>query len=110
MRQLSEPANRRHEVWVAEGLRWLHHPLRGASSAPLVAPALAMVLTVNRSGNLFFDTAWLGAVLGGHSSPAIAQVVQQFVAQLPPGYPPRLRALVLQRSDLLARAARFKPS
>ena len=106
--QLADQANRRHEVWVAEGLRWLNHPLRAASSAPLVAPALAMVLTVNRTGNLFFDTAWLAAVLNGHSSPAVAEAVQQFLDEMPPGYPPRLRALVLQRADLLMRAARWQ--
>ena len=108
--QLADQANRRHEVWVAEGLRRLNHPLRAASSAPLVAPALAMVLTVNRTGNLFFDTAWLAAVLNGHSSPAVAEAVQQFLAEMPPDYPPRLRALVLQRADLLMRAARLRPS
>src|SRR5205823_5728524 len=29
---LADPANRRHEPWVLEGLRYLHHPLRAGAS------------------------------------------------------------------------------
>ena len=73
---LASVEGRRHETWVAEGLGYLHHPLRADASAPLVPKALEMLAEVNRTGDLFFDSAWLGATLSGHSSPAVAVRVQ----------------------------------
>lgn len=105
---LQDPALRRREVWVSEGLRVLHHPLRAEASAGHVRPALDMLLEVHRTGDLFFDMAWVGSVLSGHGTPAVAATVQQFIDGLPPDYPPQLRALVLQRADLLMRAARWR--
>ena len=65
-----------------------------------------MLLDVHRTGALFFDAAWVEETLRGHSSPQVAAVVAHFIDSLPPDYPPRLRAKVLQSSDLLMRAAR----
>jgi aminopeptidase N len=104
-RRLTDPTNRRPENWVVEGMRHLHDPLRADASAPLVAPALDMLLDVQRHGAPFFDAGWLG-LLDGHSSPEVAAVVRRYVASMPPDYPPRLRRLVLQTSDLLERASR----
>jgi len=103
---LADPANRRREVWVLDGLRLLNHPLRAQSSAPWVPKALDMLLEVHRTGALFFDAAWVDETLGGYSSPQVAAMVEHFVDRLPPDYPPRLRAKVLQSADLLMRAAR----
>lgn len=105
-RALHDPAQRRREVWVVEGLSLLHHPLRAEASAALVPEALELLRDVQRTGALFFDERWVGAVLGGHSSPQVAAAVTRFVDTLPADYPPRLRAKVLQASDLLLRAAR----
>jgi aminopeptidase N len=103
--RLAEPANRRPEDWVGDGMGYLHHPLRADASAPLVAPALEMLLDVQRHGAPFFDARWL-QILEGHSSPQVAAVVRRYVASMPPDYPPRLRQQVLQASDLLERASR----
>ena len=48
------------------------------------------------------------ATLSGYSTPQVAAMVTKFVDTLPADYPPRLRAKVLQSSDLLMRAARVK--
>lgn len=106
-RALSETANRRRETWVLEGLRLLNHPLRADSSAVLVPEALHLLLEVHRTGALFFDANWVHVVLDGHSSRQVAAAVTRFIDTLPADYPPRLRAKVLQSSDLLMRAARF---
>jgi aminopeptidase N len=106
-RQLADPALRKPESWVIEGLAELHHPLRAEASTLLVMPALEMLLDVRRHGGTFFDTQWVGSVLRGHSSPAVAEVVRQYLAKLPPDYPPKLREHVLQASDLLLRAAQL---
>ena len=105
---LAPVAARQHEVWVGEGLSLLHHPLRAAASAGLVKKALDMLPDVNGTGNLFFDSAWLAGTLNGHASAAVAATVQERLDSLPADYPPKLRELLLQRSDLLFRAARHQ--
>jgi len=107
-RALQGPANRRREIWVLQGLRLLHHPLRAETSAALVPKALDMLLEVHKTGALFFDAGWVNVVLSGHSSPEVAAAVTNFVDTLPADYPPKLRALVLQNSDLSMRAARTR--
>jgi aminopeptidase N len=104
-RALSETANRRRETWVLEGLGLLNHPLRADASAALVTPALDLLLDVHLTGALFFDASWVRVVLGGHSSPQVAAAVKRFIETLPGDYPPKLRAKVLQASDMLMRAS-----
>lgn len=106
-RALADPANRRREVWIVQGLGLLNHPLRGDPSARWVPEALSLLLEVHRTGALFFDANWLDATLGWHSSPEAVAAVTRFVDTLPADYPPKLRAKVLQSSDLLMRAARL---
>ena len=62
---------------------------------------------MRRTGDIFFPAGWLGATLGGHNSAAAAEIVRGFLDGLDPGYPPRLRAKILQSADLLFRAARI---
>jgi aminopeptidase N len=103
---LEDPAGRRHETWVLQGLRLLNHPLRADLAAPLVPQALSMLLDVHRTGALFFDASWVRDTLRGHASPGVATMVTRFIDELPADYPPNMRALVLQSSDILMRAAR----
>jgi aminopeptidase N len=107
-RNLADPAKRRPETWVAEGMGLLHHPLRASVSAPLVPPALEMLLDLRRTGAPFFDAIWLSGLLDGHGSPEVAASVRRYLAATPADYPPRLRRLVLQSSDILERAARTR--
>ncbi|HSB99857.1 MAG TPA: M1 family aminopeptidase [Burkholderiaceae bacterium] len=108
-RRLADPANRRPEPWVIEGMGYLHHALRAGASEPLIEPALQMLLDVRQHGGAFFDWGWLDALLDGYGSRSAALTVRRFVAGLPPGYPPSLRRQILQSSDLLMRAARWSP-
>ena len=102
---LGDAANREREPWVLAGLGYLHHPLREEDSRPFIGPALEMLVEVQRTGDIFFPAGWLGATLGGHNSAAAAEVVRGFLDGLDAGYPPRLRAKILQSADLLFRAA-----
>ena len=106
-RALEDPAARHHETWVLEGLRLLNHPLRADHAAALMPKALDMLLEIHRTGALFFDANWMRDILRGHSSPRVAATVSHFIDNLPADYPPRMRALVLQSSDLLMRSARI---
>ena len=101
-RSLAEPANRRHEPWVVEGLVYLDHPLRQADAERYLRPALDMLAEVRRTGDIFFPARWVNAALWGHTSSAAAGTVLSFLAANP-DYPERLRQLVLQAADELFR-------
>ncbi len=103
---LRDVTNRRHEPWVLEALAYLHHPLRAASAERYIAPSLAMLREIQRTGDIFFPKRWADATLGGHSSPSAARMVKTFLAGLPPDYPDRLRRIVLSSADDLFRATR----
>jgi aminopeptidase N len=103
--ELADPANRRHEPWVLDGLRYVHHPLRVRQSEKHVIPALGMLPEIQRTGDIFFPKRWCDAVLDGHSEPAVAEAVRQFIRGLPPGYPLRLRKILLSSADELFRSA-----
>jgi aminopeptidase N len=105
---LADVGNRRHEPWVLNALRALHHPLRGESSEKYVAPSLAMLRDIQRTGDIFFPKRWMDATLGGYSSPPKAETVRSFLVNLPDGYPDRLRRIVLSAADDLFRSARMK--
>ena len=104
---LRDAANREREPWVLAGLGYLHHPLRAEHSRQFIGPALDLLVEVQRTGDIFFPAGWLDATLGGHGSDAAADVVRRFLDGLDAGYPPRLRAKILQSADLLFRAARI---
>ena len=103
---LARVENRRREPWVLDGLRYLHHPLRAASSEQYIAPSLALLQEIQRTGDIFFPKRWMDLTLGGHRSPAAAATVRAFLAGAPAGYPDRLRRIILASADELFRAAR----
>jgi len=102
---LKDVGNRRREPWVLEGLNYLHHPLRAASSQKFVQPSLDLLWEIQKTGDIFFPKRWLDATLGGHQSAAVANTVRGFLKNLPPNYPDRLRNITLQSADELYRAA-----
>jgi len=103
---LRDPANRRREPWVLEGVAYLHHPLRAESGLPYIPASLAMLEDIQRTGDIFFPKRWMDATLSGHSSSSAAHLVRTFLAGLPPNYPDRLRRIILSSADDLFRAAR----
>jgi aminopeptidase N len=96
--------NRRREPWVAESLVYLNHPLREADSERFIRPGLDLLAEIQRTGDIFFPSAWTGSMLWGHRSPNAAATVQDFLAQ-ELQYPERLRWTVLSSADDLFRAA-----
>ena len=65
---LRNPRNRVREAWVLDAVRYLHHPLRAVSSAPLVRPALDLLWEIQRTGDIFFPKRWADATLSGYQS------------------------------------------
>jgi aminopeptidase N len=106
---LSSLQNRRREPWVLEALSFLHHPLRAAASRKYIPASLAMLVEIQRTGDIFFPKRWMDATLSGHSSASAALMVRSFLAELPPDYPDRLRRIILSSADELTRL-RLRPS
>ena len=102
---LKDVGNRRREPWVLEGLSYLHHPLRAASSEKYVQPSLEMLSDIQKTGDIFFPKRWLDATLGGYQSATVANTVRGFLKNLPANYPDRLKNITLQSADELYRAA-----
>jgi aminopeptidase N len=103
---LANVENRRHEPWVLDALLFLNHPLRRAHAERYVDPSLRLLGEIQRTGDIFFPTRWIQTVLDGHNSPAAARAVTDFLASQP-DYPPRLRQIIQQSSDILIRAAKI---
>ena len=101
---LADPTRREQEPWVLEALRYLNHPLRQERSVGYIRPSLDLLEEVQRTGDIFFPGAWVGAVLGGHNSQEAVTEVRAFL-DAHPEYPDRLRNKIWQALDPLARAA-----
>jgi aminopeptidase N len=104
---LKDPRNRRHEAWVLDAARYLHHPLRAAASRKYIRPALELVRGIQQTGDIFFPKRWADATLSGYQTIQTAAEVRAFIDHLPPDYPPRLRWVLLSSADPLFRAARL---
>ena len=103
--ELAKPETRRREPWVLEGLRYLHHPLRGNDPKTFLPVSLLMLQEIQRTGDIFFPKRWMDATLSGYQSPEAAAVVRNYLAQVPREYPERLRRIILSSADDLFRAA-----
>ena len=101
---LRDVANRAHEPWVIEGLRFLNHPLRTKDSEKFIRPALELLREIQSTGDIFFPRDWMDVTLGAYRTRSAADTVQTFLSQQR-DYPLRLRRIVLISADDLFRAA-----
>jgi aminopeptidase N len=99
--------NRRSEVWVSDALRRLHDPTRLAHSQQYLARTFEQLEAIQRTGDIFFPSAWLTRSLANHHSDVAVAVVRDFLAARP-DYPPQLRMKILQAADPLFRANRLR--
>ncbi|HTL05612.1 MAG TPA: M1 family aminopeptidase [Gemmatimonadales bacterium] len=70
-------------------------------------PALDSLPYIQANRRIFFLGAWLGAFLGGQTSPAALAVVRHYLAEHP-RLPADLRQKVLQNADELERTVRIR--
>lgn len=101
---LTNPANRKPEPWIAEGLRILHHPLRSEFSIRFIEPSLNMLAEIQRTGDIFFPKDWLDATLYGHNSAEAYQIVDYWLRSNET-ISNNLKLKVLQSVDMLKRSA-----
>lgn len=94
--------NRRIEPWASAALANLNHCSRQEGAIAYIRPALEAMQEVQRTGDIFFPTAWARALLSGHTSPeARAEVDAFFTAN--PDYPQMLANKIRQQADHLYR-------
>lgn len=103
---LKEEKTRDREAWVAGALGYLHHPLRAATSQRYLRESLDLLEEIQRTGDIFFPSAWLNATLGSYQSLEAERTVRIFLEQHP-DYNPRLKAKLLQAADNLFRVERI---
>ena len=97
--------NREKEPWVLRALEYLHHPLRAKAAEKYILPSLDLVRAIQQTNTIFFPKRWISTILNGHQSKEAAQVVNDFVNNLPQSYPYKLKNKILQAADLLDRKA-----
>ena len=96
--------NRRREPWAAETLAYLNHPLRAGHAVRFVRPGLELLRDIQQTGDIFFPSRWIDAVLWGHRSMEAAAIVRDFLGR-ELQYPQRLRWTILTAADELFRIA-----
>ncbi len=99
---LLQADNRRIEPWAAAALSNLNHPLRQEEAVRYIRPALDILKEVQRTGDIFFPTAWLRALLSGHTSDDAREKVDDFL-EVNPRYPVMLSNKIRQQADFLYR-------
>ena len=94
--------NRSVEPWVSSALSLLNHRLCQREAVGYIGAGLGILEEVQQTGDIFFPTAWLRALLGNHTSIAARKEVQAFWEKHP-NYPSMLSNKILQQSDHLYR-------
>ena len=94
---LNDPKNRRPEPWAATMLGYLCHHTRQTESTNYIYTGLEALKEIQRTGDIFFPSNWLKALLGGHNSEAAQQEVERFLSDNP-DYPALLKGKILQNT------------
>ena len=100
-RSLLLAENRRIEPWASAALRNLNHSQRQEEALSYVRPSLDVLAEVQRTGDIFFPSAWLSALLSGHHRVEAWQAVEAFLADSP-DYSPMLLSKIKQQAHHLA--------
>lgn len=92
--------NRRVEPWASAALANLNTRFRQKEAVTYIRPALEALQEVQRTGDIFFPTAWVRALLAGHTSAQAREQVEAFFADHP-DYPVMLSNKIRQQADHL---------
>ena len=96
----------RQEDWITQSLGPFNSWNQTALTGPYLTQALDALPSIKRDRKIFFLGAWLGAFIGGQSSPQADAAVHAWLAR--PGIDPDLRLKVLENVDALDRTVRIR--
>lgn len=85
--------NRRVEPWTASMLALLNDPVREPRCNRYILPALDMLTEIQQTGDIFFPSNWLSALLSGHRSKEAAGIVSTWLQNHRNYFPPLRRKL-----------------
>lgn len=94
--------NRRMEPWASSTLVLLNHPCRENYSVKYIYPALNALQEIQKTGDIFFPTNWVSALLSGHRTKQAYQEVLRFLKSHP-DYPEKLKNKIMQAAYPLFR-------
>ncbi len=94
---LSDAKNRRPEPWAATMLGYLCHHTHQAESLDYIYEGLDALKEIQRTGDIFFPSNWLKALLGGQQNDKAAQEVERFLTDNS-NYPALLKNKILQNT------------
>lgn len=97
---LLKKENRQVEPWAASLLSLLNDASREPYNVKYVTPGLEVLEEIQRTGDIFFPTNWLRALLRGHDDLSAKQAVETFLVQHP-DYSPFLKNKLLEASFML---------
>lgn len=101
---LKNVENRAKEPWVLDALGYLHHPLRQEFSKNHLKGSLELLSEIQQTGDIFFPKRWLDATFNSYQSEYVSSIVDAFLKENP-DYDPKLKALILQSTDMAKRAS-----
>lgn len=81
--ELLKAENRRVEPWATSLLALLNDPSREPLSNRYLTPGLDALEDVQRTGDIFFPSDWLDALLSGHHSDEAKATVRSWIAAHP---------------------------
>lgn len=99
---LFEAENRRVEPWASTILSHLNSSYRQNEAIGYIRPALDILPEIQRTGDIFFPTSWLRALLAGHLTPEARMEIDRFFDDNP-DYHPMLKNKIKQQCDHLYR-------
>jgi len=103
--QAPTAAGAQQEDWLSQSLGSFNQVRQASLTLPYLQRSHQLP-EIKRDRKIFYLGAWLGAFLGGQTSPQAEAVVKQWLAQ--PGIDADLRRKVLENADPLERTVRIR--
>ena len=80
---ITDSETRRTEPWARSALYYLNHPCRQSYAVKYIYPALDVLPTIQRTGDIFFPADWCANLLSGHRSTEANAEVQRYLDKHP---------------------------
>lgn len=99
-------AGAQQEDWLSQSLGAFNNVRQSTLTMPYLQRSLDQLPEIKRDRKIFYLGAWLGAFLGGQTSPQAEAAVKEWLAK--PGIDADLRRKVLENADPLERTVRIR--
>jgi aminopeptidase N len=99
-------AGAQQEDWLSTSLGSFNNVRQSALTLPYLQRSLDQLPEIKQDRKIFYLGAWLGAFLGGQTSPEAEAIVKQWLTK--PGIDADLRRKVLENADPLERTVKIR--